>query len=535
MELTRHGHEARNEELRKVAHDDTPSKSPGKTARCINFPSVLVAEVLQHRRLWPLAMAQLLLLADQPLLPANMSQVAKEFNFIGPQRDEMLGGIVAIVFFSSGAVFSLIAGRLADLMKRTTLVSGCMLLGGAGTFANSRVQNFSSLLFCRGAVGAALGGLLPASFAIVGDMYPPEERPHAIAMMAVISGMGPALGQALAGFVGSSAGWRAPFALVGAAGLVMSLLLFALQKETREVEPEMDEQSRRYCGALCSALKKRTVILTCLQGIFGCVPWAVISTFLTDYLATNAHLGVPGATAVLFSFGVGCFAGTAVGGKLGQHLYKKDKRLQPWLMAVTVWGGMVPFFILFSAAGAWGRPWLFHLLALLGGLMAPVAGGNAKAILLNTVHTRSRGTVFGVYNIMDDLGKGLGPALVSSWVRPLGRRSSFMLGILFWLPCGLFCWMMTKTVRGDDLSESAEEAEQVTRDPLRINEELGQLGPSSDKGECGEWRSCEATISPPTSLYSSSMGDTPMSKPQARAVALGRPTEATEASSCDEC
>ena len=51
--------------------------------------------------------------------------------------------------------------------------------------------------------------------------------------------------------------------------------------------------------------------------------------------------------------------------------------------------------------------------------------------------------------------------------------------------------MMTKTVRGDDLSESAEEAEQVTRDPLRINEELGQLGPSSDKGECGEWRSCE--------------------------------------------
>lgn len=41
-----------------------------------------------------------------------------------------------------------------------------------------------SLLFCRGAVGAAMGGLLPASFAIVGDMYPPEERPHAIAMMA---------------------------------------------------------------------------------------------------------------------------------------------------------------------------------------------------------------------------------------------------------------------------------------------------------------------------------------------------------------
>ena len=39
----------------------------------------------------------------------------------------------------------------------------------------------------------------------------------------VISGLGPALGQGLAGFLGSSAGWRAPFALVGAAGLLMSL------------------------------------------------------------------------------------------------------------------------------------------------------------------------------------------------------------------------------------------------------------------------------------------------------------------------
>ena len=303
-----------------------------------------------------------------------------------------------------------------------------------------------------------------------------------------------------------------------------------------------------------------------------------------------------------------------------------------------------------------GHPWLFHLLALLGGLMAPVAGGNAKAILLNVVQSRSRGTVFGVYNIMDDLGKGLGPALVSSWVRPLGRRSSFMLGILFWLPCGLFCWMMTRTVLRDDLSEiQAEEA--PTRDPLTINEE--QIESSCDKGE---WHSCEtwskkvgsflsclfisiflqyhqclefqrdnsdslfpsvitwtsavsllnwgvgqntrmtailhsitrlqhstvgqelfqkgpnieanklhnsalefiffvesflsvfvtpclihfgamwspccrllqeATVSPPTSLYSSSMGDTPSTKPQARAVPIGKAVD--EASSCDEC
>ena len=421
----------------EVADEEKVEHSPGKTHSCsprqvlCNLPALVAAELRQHRRLLPLALAQMLLLADQPLLSVNMSTVAKEFGFDGPKRDEMLGGIVAMVFFSAGAISSLLAGRLADLMRRTLLVSSCMLLGAAGTFANSRVKGFSSLLVCRGAVGAALGGLFPASFAIVGDMYAADERPAAIAVIAVVSGMGPGLGQGLAGFVGPSVGWRAPFAIIGAAGFAVAFLLFALLKEPSEaVEKELDEKSKRYCRSLCSALSTPTVILTCLQGISGCVPWAVISTFLTDFLATNAHLGVPGATAVLLSFGVGCMTGTAAGGKLGQHLYRKDKKLQAWLMAVTVWGGMVPFVVLFSAAGAWGQPWLFHLLALLGGLLASVAGGNAKAVLLNTVATRSRGTVFGVYTIMDDLGKGLGPALVSSWVRPLGRRSSFMLGIL---------------------------------------------------------------------------------------------------------
>ena len=39
---------------------------------------------------------------------------------------------------------------------------------------------------------------------------------------------------------------------------------------------------------------------------------------------------------------------------------------------------------------------LFYILALAGGILAPIAGSNAKAVLLNTVATRSRGTVFGV-------------------------------------------------------------------------------------------------------------------------------------------
>lgn len=426
--------------------------------------SGLKAEFQEHRKLLPLALAQMLMLADQPLLSVNMTKVAKEWSLDNAERDEMLGGVVSVMYFSCGAVSLLLAGRMADVMKRINVVRIFMVLGALGTFCNSLVGSFACLLLCRGAAGAALGGLLPASYAMLADMYPAEERPHAIALIAITSGAGISLGQTLAVLVGAS-DWRKPFAVVGAAGFLVSILLFVLLKEpvvdAKVTEQRPENSKNRYCGKWVYDLRRRTVILVCLQGITGCVPWATVATFMTDYLAENGGLGTLRATGVCLSFGIGCFGGTAVGGKLGQNLYKKDKRLQAVLMSLTTWGGTLPLYVLFSAGGdhAIRALWILHLLAFSGGLMVAVAGGNAKAILLNTVPQKSRGSLFGIYTIMDDLGKGLGPALVASWVRAMGRTDAFKLGILFWLPCGLFCLLMTCTILRDDLSEFCDARE----------------------------------------------------------------------------
>ena len=72
--------------------------------------------------------------------------------------------------------------------------------------------------------------------------------------------------------------------------------------------------------------------------------------------------------------------------------------------------------------------------------------------------------------------------------------------ILFWFPCGLFCWMMTRTVLRDDLSEPTEEA---AKEALTVGD-----------AELAE-KCCEAT---------------PETRP--RSVVLGKALE--EVSSCDE-
>lgn len=45
---------------------------------------------------------------------------------------------------------------------------------------------------------------------------------------------------------------------------------------------------------------------------------SVISAFLTDFLHEQRGMTVAGATALMFVFGLGCFAGNLAGGILGQ-------------------------------------------------------------------------------------------------------------------------------------------------------------------------------------------------------------------------
>ena len=45
-------------------------------------------------------------------------------------------------------------------------------------------------------------------------------------------------------------------------------------------------------------LRVRTNLFVFIQGLFGCLPWGVLLTYLTDYLAQNKGLSVPTATMV---------------------------------------------------------------------------------------------------------------------------------------------------------------------------------------------------------------------------------------------
>ena len=74
------------------------------------FPSLTP----KQRTLFLYSVTFIFLFADQNLLSPNLSAAAKEFGFNDMERDEKLGGHIAIAFFLVGAPASFIVGCLAD-------------------------------------------------------------------------------------------------------------------------------------------------------------------------------------------------------------------------------------------------------------------------------------------------------------------------------------------------------------------------------------------------------------------------------------
>ena len=113
-----------------------------------------------------------------------------------------------------------VLGALADMLSKTRLIIGCMLILGAATVLSGLALNFETLMSLRVVAGMAAGGVFPIALAVAGDRIPVKQRQVAISRLLFAAMSGNLLGASLAGVVGDFIGWRSVFFLTGAVDLV---------------------------------------------------------------------------------------------------------------------------------------------------------------------------------------------------------------------------------------------------------------------------------------------------------------------------
>ena len=136
-------------------------------------------------------------------------------------------------------------------------------------------------------------------------------------------------------------------------------------------------------------------------------------------------------------------------------IYRKNPRFLPLFCGITTILGVIPTALLINIP-------LFNdtneslilIYSILTGLLIAMTPPNIKVILMNVNNSYTRGTVFSLYNLADDLGRGFGPFIIGNiLIYFFGRNIAFNIANVFWLICGLFILMMMRTFPSENLKD----------------------------------------------------------------------------------
>ncbi len=124
------------------------------------------------------------------------------------------------------AVLPLI-GRIADLVDRQRVLLGCLGIFVAGSAVTALASDLPVLVAGRVIQGIGGGGLVPATLAIVAQLWPPDRRGVPLGVVGAVQELGSVLGPVLGALVLTVADWRAIFWLNAGAGVLLAAAVIA--------------------------------------------------------------------------------------------------------------------------------------------------------------------------------------------------------------------------------------------------------------------------------------------------------------------
>ncbi len=151
---------------------------------------------------------------------------------VGVPIDELQRAAPIISGFLLGYVAMLpLIGRIADLRGRVPVLVFSLLLFAFGSLVTALAYDMPSMVVGRFLQGVGGGGLVPATLALVADLYPKERRGVPLGIVSAVQEIGSVLGPLFGALVLAVADWRAIFAINLAVGLLLAAVLHSLSPD----------------------------------------------------------------------------------------------------------------------------------------------------------------------------------------------------------------------------------------------------------------------------------------------------------------
>ncbi len=356
--------------------------------------------------------------ADRQAIFSVFPVLEDEFGF-SKQELGLIGSAFAVVY----ALTAPFAGQLSDRSSRKIVIL-------SGLYVWSLVTGFTALcsqswqfIFVRGAEGLGETVYFPASMSLISDYHSKRTRSRAMSFHQTSVYAGTIGGGALAGWMGQYYGWQSPFLVLGAAGILLGLVLAAFIREPRRDEAECQESGRRaevhveppmpFFEFLRGLRATPSALLLALAFLGANSVGLVFLTWMPTFLKEkfDLSLAVAGVSATVF-LQIASMVGAMLGGAMAD-----------WMRSRTAGGRMYV-----QAFGALcGAPFIFvcgdtlDLNVLIAamiffGLSKGIYDSNIWASLYDVVPLSRRSTSVGLMNMIGWIGGSIGPVLVGTAV-----------------------------------------------------------------------------------------------------------------------
>ena len=145
---------------------------------------------------------------------------------VGVPIDQLQKAAPIVSGFLLGYVAMLpLIGRIADLRGRVPVLVAALVVFAAGSLLTALAYDMPTMVAGRFLQGVGGGGLVPATLALVADLYPVERRGVPLGVVSAVQELGSVLGPLFGALVLSVADWRIIFVVNLVVGLVLAVAI----------------------------------------------------------------------------------------------------------------------------------------------------------------------------------------------------------------------------------------------------------------------------------------------------------------------
>jgi EmrB/QacA subfamily drug resistance transporter len=217
-----------------------------------------------HPRRWGilgvLVFSLLAVVLDNTILNVAMKTIADPVAGLGATQSELEWAINSYTLVFAGLLFTF--GVIGDRTGRKRMLFVGMALFGLASLASAYAQDPTQLIFARAAMGIGGAAIMPATLAIISNVFPPSERGKAIGIWAGGVGLAVAIGPITGGVLIEHFWWGSVFLVnvpIVAIGLV---LIGTIVPESRDPKPSKLDP----IGVLLSVVGLVSVVYGIIQG-----------------------------------------------------------------------------------------------------------------------------------------------------------------------------------------------------------------------------------------------------------------------------